>query len=75
MPDPIALANAGAFAVLVATWLVLSVGFFRGDIIPGHVYRREIKRADTATTQAERNAKSIEGILKVIRGKTNAPLG
>lgn len=66
---------AGLLALLGSTWTALIAGFFRGDLIPGHVYRREVKRGDTATTQAERNSKTIEEILRRIRGQTDAPNG
>lgn len=58
---------AGLIGLLGATWSALIAGFYRGDLIPGHVYRREVKRADTATTQAERNAKSLEEVARAMR--------
>lgn len=61
--DP-AVVIAGLLALVGSTWTALIAGFFRGDLIPGHVYRREVKRADTATTQAERNASSIADLAK-----------
>jgi hypothetical protein len=40
--------------------------------IPGHIYRREVKRADTATTQAERNAQAIQALAKALQSKPDA---
>jgi hypothetical protein len=48
MPDPIALAESGGWAVVVAIILGLGVGFVRGWLVPGFVYRREADRADKA---------------------------
>jgi hypothetical protein len=47
-------------AALGTTWGTFIAAFFKGDLIPGHVYRREVNRGDTATTQNERNAKAID---------------
>lgn len=55
---------AGLLSLLGATWTALIAGYYRGDLIPGHVWRREIRRGDTATTQAERNASSINSLAK-----------
>lgn len=66
---------AGLLALLGSTWTALIAGFFRGDLVPGHVYRREVKRGDTATTQAERNAQAIQELAKALRERPNAPTG
>lgn len=66
---------AGLIGLLGATWSALIAGFFRGDLIPGHIYRREVKRGDTATTQAERNAQAIQELAKALRERPNAPTG
>jgi hypothetical protein len=47
---------AGLLALIGATWSALIAGFYRGDFVPGHVYRREIKRADAMTAALERMA-------------------
>lgn len=61
---------AGLIGLLGATWSAMIAGFFRGDLIPGHVYRREVKRGDTATTQAERNAQAVSGLTQELRDLT-----
>lgn len=66
---------SGLIALLGATWTALIAGFFRGDLIPGHIYRREVKRGDTATTQAERNAQAIQALSKALTERPNAPTG
>lgn len=70
--DPLATA---LLAALTGTWSLLTAAFFRGDMIPGHVYRREVKRADTATTQAERNAQAIQALARALQERPNAPTG
>lgn len=65
----------GLIGLLGATWTAMIAGFFRGDLIPGHVYRREVKRGDTATTQAERNAQAIQALSQALRERRDAPSG
>lgn len=49
---------AGLIGLLGTTWGALIAGFFRGDFVPGHVYRREVKRGDLATASLEGIARS-----------------
>ena len=73
--DP-AVVIAGLIGLLGGTWTALITGFYKGDLIPGHVYRREVKRADTATTQAERNAEAIRELSSELRAaKSHATTG
>jgi hypothetical protein len=44
--DPIALAEAGPWAVVVGMMLGIGYGAVRGWWVPGFVYRREIVRAE-----------------------------
>lgn len=61
-------------AALGSTWGVFIAGFFKGDLVPGHVYRREVKRADTATLDASKNKRLLEEALRLLRGwKPDAP--
>lgn len=60
-PGPIIAALVTA---LVGTWGTFITAFFRGDLIPGHVYRREVKRGETATTQNVRTADSLALLAK-----------
>lgn len=46
MLDPGALADLGGWATAVAVSLIVLEGFRRGWVVPGHVYRREVKRGD-----------------------------
>lgn len=63
---------AALLAALTATYTGLAAAFFRGDLIPGHVYRREVKRADTATIQSERNAQAIQALARALERKPDA---
>jgi len=73
--DP-AVVIAGLLGLLGGTWTALITGFYKGDLVPGHVYRREVKRADTATTQAERNADAIRELASELRAaKSRASAG
>jgi hypothetical protein len=45
--DPVALAEAGPWAVVVAMMVGIGYGAVRGWWVPGFVYRREISRAET----------------------------
>lgn len=49
MLDPVALADAGGWAVVVGIMIALGIGFVREWIVPGAVHRREVHRADVAT--------------------------
>jgi hypothetical protein len=66
---------AALATALVGTWAAFSRAFFRGDLIPGMVYQREVTRGDQATTQAERNRETLTEILRLVSGKPNAPAG
>lgn len=55
---------AALSSALVATWGTFIAAFFRGDLIPGHVYRRVVKWLETQTTQNARNADSMAALAK-----------
>ena len=65
-PWQIVAVLAGA---LGTTWAAFITAFFKGDLIPGHVYRREVNRADTATTQADRQTRAIGELTKELRSR------
>jgi len=65
--DPIALSESGGWAVAVAMGISLGVGFVRGWLVPGFVYRREVERGDKADTAAERNADQIRDLVTLLR--------
>jgi hypothetical protein len=57
---------AGLIGLLGATWSALIAGFYRGDFVAGHVYRREVIRGDNAT-------KTVE-LLARAKAKPDAPV-
>lgn len=71
-PWQIVAALAGALA---ATWGSFIAGFFRGDLIPGHVYRRVLKALDLATNANEQNAAAIRELSAEVREMRRAPPG
>lgn len=60
------LVDLGGWTAFVVTVVTAAITLIRGDWVPGFVYRREVARADTATTQAERNADAIEDLTDVL---------
>lgn len=46
MPDVGTLADLGGWAVSVAIALGVVTAIIRGQLVPGFVYRREVKRGD-----------------------------
>jgi hypothetical protein len=77
---PQALLDAGGWVVATAIAIGVITALVRGDLVPGPVYRREITRADSATTQLERQNElgeklttQVETLIKlvadVLRGK------
>ena len=69
------LADAGGWAVVVAMITAIGTGIVRGWWVPGFVYDREVKRADEATTQAQRNTESIRDLTDVLRNPPRLPGG
>ena len=63
-PWQIVAALAG---VLGATWAAFITGFFKGDLIPGHVYRRLVQQLTAATNANEQNAKAIRDLTDEVR--------
>jgi len=51
--DPIALANAGPWAVVVALMVAIGWGAYQGAWVPGFVYRHEIARSETLAADVE----------------------
>jgi len=61
---------------LGASWSAAAAAFFKGDLIPGYVYRREVKRADDAIAETTKNALALAALAKTIRkSKADGPLG
>ena len=51
---PKALLDAGGWVACASIAIGVIVAIVRGDLVPGNLYRREASRADTATSQLER---------------------
>jgi hypothetical protein len=59
---------AGALVVLA----FVVMGFIRGDIVPGFIYRSEVGQRQKAETQAEQNAEALASLAKVaVNGAKN----
>lgn len=57
---------AGALAVLA----FVVIGFIRGDLVPGFIYRDERAQRTLAETQAQRNAEALSSLAKAIHDRT-----
>jgi len=64
-----ALVDVGGWTAFVIAVVAAAIAIIRGDLIPGFVYRREVARADVATTQAERNADSLEDLTDLLANR------
>lgn len=51
---PKALLEAGGWVAAASIAIGIIVALIRGDLVPGALYKREVTRADTATSQLER---------------------
>ena len=51
---PKALLDAGGWVAATAIAIGAIASIIRGDLVPGSIYKREVSRADSATTQLER---------------------
>lgn len=51
---PKALIDAGGWVVAAAIAIGVIAAMVRGDLVPGNVYKREVARADLATSQLEK---------------------
>jgi len=65
--DPIALAAAGPWAVVVAMGSALAWAFLRGHIVPGFVYQREVRRADLNADLLPQVVKAMEDMASALR--------
>ena len=72
MLDPVQLSEAGPVAILLAGIGLLALGFVRGYVVPGWLYRQERDQRLKAETQAERNADNIEAIVSTVRAALDA---
>lgn len=60
MIDPIQLADAGPVAILLVGIGLLALGFVRGFVVPGWLYRQERDARLKSDTQAERARETVE---------------
>ena len=65
--DPTALAQAGPVAILLTGITLLVVGFTRGDIVPGFVYRGEQAQRAKAEAQAERSTEAMAALTATVQ--------
>ena len=65
--DPVALAQQGLVPILLVGITFLAIGFIRGDIIPGNIYKAEQAQRAKAEAQAERNAEAIAALTATVR--------
>ena len=65
--DPVALAEAGPWAIVVAIGIGLGLAFSRGWLVPRFVYDREVGRADRLETVVERNTEAIKALTDEVR--------
>ncbi len=49
-----AVVDAGGWVACSITLALVVAAIVKGYLVPGSIYRREVSRADTATTQLER---------------------
>ncbi len=54
---------AGALAALG----FMVIGFLRGDLVPGWLYKAAIARAEKAEVQAERNTDALEAVALTVK--------
>jgi hypothetical protein len=57
------LADLGAFALLVLTWALLAVGYFRKWFVPGWLYDALREDWRILRDQGDRNAKALEALV------------
>ena len=68
MPDPGTLVDLGGWATAVALAIGVVTAIIRGQLVPGHVYRREVKRGDRLEQANERLVQRV-GVLELAPGK------
>jgi uncharacterized membrane protein YciS (DUF1049 family) len=67
VPDPVALAEAGPVAILLVGIALLALGFVKGYVVPGWLYRQEREQRIKAEIQAERNTDAIEAVTATVQ--------
>lgn len=72
MPDPVALAQAGPWAVVVGIGVGLGVAFVRGWIVPRFVYDREVQRGDRSEALLTQLVAGFKDLTDEVRRKGGA---
>lgn len=67
MLDPVALSDAGPVAILLVGIGLLAIGFVRGYVVPGWLYRQERDQRAKAETQLDRNTEAIEAMTATVK--------
>jgi len=62
--DPVALAQAGPVAILIAGFVLFFRAIVKGDLVPGHLYQAEKAQRIEAEKQALQNATSLAALAK-----------
>lgn len=65
--DPVALADAGPVAILLVGIGLLGLGFVKGYVVPGWLYRQEREQRIKAETAAERNTDAIAAVTATVQ--------
>lgn len=73
--DPIALADAGPVAILLVGIGLLALGFVRGYVVPGYLYRQEREARILAETQAQRTTEALLKAATVVDKSIDARSG
>lgn len=57
------LADLGAFALLILTWALLAIGYFRKWFVPGWLYDTLREDWRILRDQGDRNSKALEALV------------
>lgn len=61
------LADIGAAALLILTWALLAIGYFRKWYVPGWLYDSLREDWRVLRDQGDRNAKALEALVDDVR--------
>ncbi|HEY8837608.1 MAG TPA: hypothetical protein VIO16_08025 [Dehalococcoidia bacterium] len=60
-------ADAGPVAILLSGIAFIALGFIRGDVVPGWLYRAQVARAEKAEALAESAVKNVEQVTATMQ--------
>ena len=64
-PEQVALfADLGGFALFLLVVALAGIGFLKGWVVPGWIFKQERAAREKAETQAARNAEAIEKLAR-----------